>query len=125
MPVEIIDDPLTYLNSFSLHDVRVHKISLCFESQTVEFVVEDLNWNYEGSPGYIEKPCSIIFEGVVGHFIDILDLEGVRFDQNRASAVNGLTRVEFDLNEGGGDSSWGKDRSSICLTFKSMKIVDR
>jgi hypothetical protein len=125
MSVEKIGDPQSFMNSFSLHDVRIEKINLDFDSQSVEIIVEDLNWNYEGLPNYVERPCSITFEGVVAFFLDVLNIEGLRIHRNQAQVVDGLIRVDFDLNIGGGDSSWGKDRSSISLTFESMKIVDR
>jgi hypothetical protein len=122
--IEKISDPEIFFNSFSLHDVRLESLKLDFLDQSAVLKFNDLNWNYERMPGYVERPCSIVLEGVIAHFVDISDIEGIRIDHNEARAVDGLTRVDFDLNIGGGDSSWGTDRSSISLTFKTMKIVD-
>jgi hypothetical protein len=125
MKVEKILDPVVYFKSFSMHDVRVESMTLNFKERTFELKVLDLNWNYEGSPEHVERPCFIVFGDVVSHFIDVFDSEGVRIDHSKAQMVDNLIQVDIDLNEGGGNSSWGKDRSSISIQFRSMKIVDR
>ena len=125
MATEDIIDPEKFFKSFSLHDVGIEGINLDFESQSVEIKVEDLNWNYEGSPEYKERPCSIFFNDVVRHSVDIMDTEGIVIGRASSKGIDGLYQVELDLRLGGGDNSWGKGRSSIEFTFKTMKIVDR
>jgi hypothetical protein len=124
MAVEKIIDPLKYLNFFSMHDVEIENIIINFEKKTLELKVFDLNWNYEDSPDYMKRSCSIMFIGIKKHYIDILDISGIRIESNKAKKFADLFQVDFDLNEGGGDLSWGKGRSSISITFESMKIID-
>ena len=125
MKAELIDKPIDYLNSFSLHDVRIENIKIDVNAKTMEIAVVDLNWNYEGSGGYLSRPCSIVFRGAIAYFIDILDLEGIRIDHNLARLVDGLAHVDIHLNAGGGDLSWERRRSSISIKFESMEIRDR
>lgn len=125
MKIEDITDPIYFLNSFSMHDVRIENISIDLSQQIFEFYTDDLNWNYDGSPDYKMRPCTVLFLGVLSYFLDVLDLTGVIIGQNHAHMVGDLIQVDFDLSTGAGDLSWNNGRSSISLQCHSMRIVDR
>lgn len=124
MNAESIINPNDFINAFVFHDVRIDRINIDFDAQTAELVAEDLNWNYEGSHGYIQRPCTLRFLGVSSYFIDLIDLEGIRIDDMKAELVSDEIQVFIYLNLGGGKNSWGSERSSLSLVFRALEIVD-
>ncbi len=125
MKSEDISDPILFLNSFSMHDVRIENINIDLSQQIFEFATDDLNWNYEGSPEYKMRTCTVMFLGVESYFLDILDVTGVIIGRNHAYMVGDLIQVDIDLNNGAGDLSWSIGRSSISLRCHSMRIVNK
>lgn len=125
MKSEDISDPILFLNSFSMHDVRIENINIDLSQQIFEFATDDLNWNYEGSPEYKKRTCTVMFLGVESYFLDILDVTGVIIGRNHAYMVGDLIQVDIDLNNGAGDLSWSIGRSSISLKCHSMRIVNK
>ncbi|RUU14323.1 hypothetical protein EOD23_01390 [Mesorhizobium sp. USDA-HM6] len=124
MATEKIDKPEDFINSFSFHDVILDSINIDFDSQTAKLITPDMNWNYEGTYGYVKRPCALIFGGTTAYFIDVIDLEGVIIGSASANIRGGSILANINLNLGGGSSSWGRDRSSISFMFKTLEIVD-
>ncbi|MEI9401253.1 hypothetical protein [Mesorhizobium argentiipisi] len=124
MATEKIDKPEDFINSFSFHDVSLDRISIDFDSQTAKLATPDMNWNYEGSHGYVKRPCRLIFGGTTAYFIDVVDLDGVRIGDISANIMGDLISANINLNLGGGSSSWGRDHGSISFMFKTLEIAD-
>lgn len=124
MATEKIDKPEDFINSFSFHDVSLDRINIDFDSQTAKLVTPDMNWNYEGSCGYVKRPCSLIFGGATTYFIDVIDLEGVRIGDISTNLIGELILANINLNLGGGSSGRGRGRGSISFMFKTLEIAD-
>ena len=65
MSTTVVDDPADLLVSLgSLHDVRIERV--CYESDAnrLRIKVWDLNWNAEREPGYVARPCDLVFSEI-------------------------------------------------------------
>lgn len=125
MSAEAIEDPIEFFASLgNLHDVRVNSLTLDIDEQILYLVVDDLYWNFEGSPEYPgERPCALVFLGVTAVGLDVDIDEGLRISDLRV--IENTTsakpfRLEVDLNIGG-VSMAGK---SIVASFASVEIED-
>jgi hypothetical protein len=62
---EIVRDPQAWAHSLGgLHDLGIASLKIDVDNGRVEFEVDDLNINEEGSPGYEPRPCTLVFERV-------------------------------------------------------------
>lgn len=60
-----VDDPRMFLEELGeLHDVRIQRVAYDVGQNLIDIDVHDLNWNFEGYPGYLRRPANLIFTGV-------------------------------------------------------------
>lgn len=123
MESEVVEDPIEFFGALGgLHDVRINGISLDIEEQILALMIDDLYWNFEGTPEYPgERPCALIFFGVSSLKFHGDIEEGLRIGELRVMEEVGPLkpyRLEVDLNIGGVTKA-GK---SITASFGSLEI---
>jgi hypothetical protein len=100
----VVDDPAALITQLaSLHDVRIECV--CYESDRNRLLigVADLNWGLDGEPGYVERPCRLVFSELNAFAIMAgqdrfhTSLLSVGSVIGHASAIskNGTSRMDF------------------------------
>lgn len=123
--IEAIDDPVEFFAALGgLHDVRINGITLDVEEQVLRIFVDDLYWNFEGSPEYPgERPCALAFLGVTGvkfdfDMVDGLRISGIEVNENISVAQPYALGIDLNI---GGTSVAGK---SLAAMFTAVEIED-
>jgi len=120
---ESIENPIEFFAALGgLHDVRINSIALDIEEQILALMLDDLYWNFEGTPEYPgERPCVLLFFGVSAVKFHCGIDEGMRISELRIIEEAGPLkpyRLEVDLNIGGVTKA-GK---SITASFGALEI---
>ena len=126
MATSVISSPIEYIEKLGkLHDVRIERVLVDIESDTLCLTVEDLNAVFSDLPEYPgKKRCSLIFNEIRNVSVDITTFDGVRISNFEIERHDALWSGDFFLNDGGGVRSWGNNHSSIQLVFRELHIED-